>query len=100
MEKKRSKGIVLVAIILFLLPLILTILGELIFFIGAGERLSWTFNEWISTMWPGFVLFGVLGYGIFNLNNKSRLATVGITITFRTYLFPEYQIPNELGIQV
>ena len=76
MEKKRSVGVTVVSIILFLFPLIITVSANLLLFITTGKGLPLTFHEWIKTTCFGFILFSICGLGILKLNNKIRLLTI------------------------
>lgn len=79
MENKRSVGIILTAIIIFLFPFIVKLFVEMVSLMTAGGKLSWAWNEFIRNSWSAFLLFGILGIGILKLNNKIRLLTVVIT---------------------
>jgi hypothetical protein len=79
MEKKRSFGIIITSIILFLFPFIVEIILRMALVMTTGKKSLWIWNEFIRSYWFAFIFFGILGMGILRLNNKIRLVTVAIT---------------------
>ncbi len=75
--RRRSVGIIITSVTLFLFLFIAWLIIDTSILVVTGEGLSWTFSEFIETNWYGLIFYGILGFGIFKLNYKVRLLTIG-----------------------
>jgi hypothetical protein len=76
MEQKRSVGIIVTSITLFLFLFIAWAIADVSILFITERRLSWTLFEFIKRAWYGLIFYVILGFGIFKLNNKVRLITI------------------------
>ena len=71
-------------VLVFLLPVISTVLIQLTALFLMGELLTWSLQEWLTMTWPGFVFYGILGAGLIGRSEKFRLVTMillGLTVS-------------------
>ena len=75
MDRQRPKGILIISGILFLFPLILSVLIGLTFWGSLGKLDTSFFKPNLDYLW-GFVLYGLVGFGVFKLNNIARWVAI------------------------